>query len=53
MLLVSNGPLGGTCVNFGCVPTKFLLSRLSVARRSGSTVRLPDLLREASKVSGS
>ena len=34
VLLVSNGPLGGTCVNFGCVPTKFLLSRLSLARKA-------------------
>jgi len=25
VLLVDKGPLGGTCVNVGCVPTKFLL----------------------------
>ncbi len=51
VLLISNGPLGGTCVNFGCVPTKFLLSRLSLARKTGSTLRLPELIAEASKLS--
>lgn len=52
VLLISNGPLGGTCVNYGCVPTKFLLSRLSVASKSGSLIRLPQLLKGASRVAG-
>ncbi len=51
VLLASKGPLGGTCVNFGCVPTKFLLSRLAVAKKSGARLRLPELLKEASRVS--
>jgi len=51
VLLVSDGPLGGTCVNFGCVPTKFLLHRLSLNRRAGIRVGLSEILREARRVS--
>ena len=51
VLLVSKGPLGGTCVNFGCVPSKYLLSKLAIARKVNAEVRLPELLREASMVS--
>ncbi|MEB3780277.1 MAG: mercury(II) reductase [Desulfurococcales archaeon] len=51
VLLISEGPLGGTCVNFGCVPSKYLLTRLAVARKAGGRIRLPDLLREASIIS--
>lgn len=51
VLLASLGPLGGTCVNYGCVPTKYMLSRLSVAKKSNTTVGLRELLREAKKVS--
>lgn len=25
ILMVGNGPIGGTCVNVGCVPSKYLL----------------------------
>ncbi len=51
VLLVSRGPLGGTCVNYGCVPTKFMLSRLSVAKKLGVAVGLKELLSEAKRVS--
>ena len=51
VLLVSRGPLGGTCVNYGCVPSKYLLSRLAVSRKAGTSVSLPRLIREASTVS--
>lgn len=50
VLLVSQGPLGGTCVNYGCVPTKFMLSRVSVAKKLGVTMGLKDLLREAKRI---
>ncbi len=45
VLLVNNGPLGGTYVNFGCVPTKSLLKKF------GMKIELKDLVREARKVS--
>ncbi|MET1127907.1 MAG: mercury(II) reductase [Thermoproteota archaeon] len=51
VLLVSNGPLGGTCVNFGCVPTKRMLHVLAEARRRGERVKLVELLRDARSVS--
>ncbi|WP_062661821.1 FAD-dependent oxidoreductase [Aeropyrum camini] len=35
VLLVSEGPLGGTCVNFGCVPSKHVLYSLATARKAG------------------
>jgi len=50
VLLVSDGPLGGTCVNFGCVPSKYLLTKLAVAKKSGASTRLSDLLREAKDI---
>ena len=46
VLLVTHGPLGGTCVNFGCVPTKYLLEKVKEGRTS-----LRELLREAKEVS--
>ena len=51
VLLVSQGPLGGTCVNYGCVPSKYILTRLAIAKKSNTSARLPDLIREASMVS--
>ncbi len=50
VLLVSHGPLGGTCVNFGCVPSKYLLLRLAIAKKANLVIRLSDLLREVSTV---
>ena len=37
VLLASQGPLGGTFVNYGCVPLRFMLSRVSVAKKLGVT----------------
>lgn len=51
VLLVSDGPLGGTCVNYGCVPTKYMLSKLAGIRRAGGRIRLTELVREARRVS--
>lgn len=33
-LLVNKGPIGGTCVNVGCVPSKYLLTALELRRRA-------------------
>ncbi|NJE04702.1 mercury(II) reductase [Thermococcus sp. M36] len=33
-LMVNRGPIGGTCVNIGCVPTKYLLTALELKRRA-------------------
>lgn len=33
-LMVNRGPIGGTCVNVGCVPTKYLLTALEVKRKA-------------------
>ena len=35
VLLVNRGPIGGTCVNIGCVPSKFLLRAMAHYRRAG------------------
>ncbi len=50
--IVSKGPLGGTCVNYGCVPTKRMLKLLAKARLKGEEPRLPEVLRDAVRVSG-
>ncbi|MCE4604262.1 MAG: mercury(II) reductase [Aeropyrum sp.] len=50
-LLISKGPLGGTCVNFGCVPTKRLLSTLAISKKSGRKYTLPDLIKDAMDLS--
>ena len=31
VVLVEQGAMGGTCTNRGCIPTKFLLSRLQMS----------------------
>ncbi|MCE4613770.1 MAG: mercury(II) reductase [Desulfurococcales archaeon] len=49
--LVSKGPLGGTCVNYGCVPTKYMLTALSRAKVSGLKVSLSQVIGEAARVS--
>lgn len=51
VLLATRGPLGGTCVNYGCVPTKYMLTRLSVAKKLGVEVGLKELLSGAKNVS--
>ncbi|BAA80456.1 mercuric reductase [Aeropyrum pernix K1] len=51
VLLVSEGPLGGTCVNFGCVPSKHVLYNLSTARKAGLKISLSEALEGARKVS--
>jgi len=33
-LMVNRGPIGGTCVNVGCVPTKYLLTSLELKKRA-------------------
>ncbi|MCO6040691.1 mercury(II) reductase [Thermococcus alcaliphilus] len=33
-LMVNRGPIGGTCVNVGCVPTKYLLTALELKKRA-------------------
>jgi len=33
-LMVNRGPIGGTCVNVGCVPTKYLLTALELRKRA-------------------
>ncbi|GAB6101832.1 mercury(II) reductase [Thermococcus atlanticus] len=33
-LMVNRGPIGGTCVNIGCVPTKYLLTALELRKRA-------------------
>ncbi len=32
--LVNKGPLGGTCVNFGCIPSKYLIETAKIAKIS-------------------
>src|SRR5437764_13813338 len=34
VLLVEHGPLGGTCLNVGCVPSKTLLAAMSQRHRA-------------------
>ncbi len=48
--IVSKGPLGGTCVNYGCVPTKRMLRRLAEARLRGEMLSLPEAVRDAVSV---
>ena len=50
VLLVSEGPLGGTCVNFGCVPSKYLLTKLAIAKKLDRKISLPDLQKEAKAI---
>ncbi|WP_456395139.1 mercury(II) reductase [Thermococcus sp.] len=33
-LMVNRGPIGGTCVNVGCVPTKYILTALELRKRA-------------------
>ncbi|NJE76152.1 mercury(II) reductase [Thermococcus sp. ES12] len=33
-LMVNHGPIGGTCVNVGCVPTKYLLTALGLKKKA-------------------
>ena len=35
VLMVNQGPIGGTCVNIGCVPSKFLIRAMSHYHRAG------------------
>lgn len=51
VLLVSEGPLGGTCVNFGCVPSKHVLYSLATARKAGLKISLSEALEAARKIS--
>ena len=45
--LVTNGPLGGTCVNYGCVPSKYLLTTLALYKRIGKSVEWADIMEKA------
>ncbi len=36
--VVENGPVGGTCVNWGCIPTHFILEHLLMRRRISETI---------------
>ncbi len=51
VLLVSYGPLGGTCVNYGCVPTKAMLTKLSIYSKLGVKAHFKDLLGYARSLS--
>nr|KJR73367.1 MAG: mercuric reductase [Thermoproteus sp. AZ2] len=62
VVLINTGlPLGGTCVNVGCVPTKYLVRAAELVKRASSKyfkgidarvdVKLSELLRGASEVS--
>ncbi|MCE4617699.1 MAG: mercury(II) reductase [Desulfurococcales archaeon] len=51
VLLISDGPLGGTCVNYGCVPTKTLLYKLAETRLHGNQLQIQDLVKQAVNVS--
>jgi mercuric reductase len=57
VLLVNEGPIGGTCVNVGCVPSKTLiraaenahwhgLARFRGIKPEGSRIEFPELVRE-------
>jgi len=57
VLLVNDGPIGGTCVNVGCVPSKTLiraaenahwngLSRFRGIKPEGGRIDFPELVRE-------
>ncbi len=35
VLMVNHGPIGGTCVNIGCVPSKFLIRAMEHYHRAG------------------
>ncbi len=35
VLMVNQGPIGGTCVNIGCVPSKFLIRAMAHYHRAG------------------
>jgi len=35
VLMVNDGPIGGTCVNVGCVPSKFLIRAMEHYHRAG------------------
>jgi len=43
--LIGSGPLGGTCVNVGCVPSKVLLHQGELARTCGKNADLQESLR--------
>jgi len=47
VLLIENGELGGTCLNWGCIPTKSFLSDLKIYQK----VKHSDLYLHGSKVS--
>ena len=36
VLLFEGGTVGGTCLNEGCVPAKYLLDKAAVLEKSGS-----------------
>ncbi|MGC8916623.1 MAG: mercury(II) reductase [Thermoanaerobaculum sp.] len=35
VLMINDGPIGGTCVNVGCVPSKFLIRAMESYHRAG------------------
>ena len=41
VLLVEHGPVGGTCLNFGCVPSKNLLAAAGQRHRAASNTSFP------------
>ena len=41
VLLVEHGPLGGTCLNIGCVPSKHLLAAAAQRHRAADNVAFP------------
>lgn len=41
VLLVEHGPLGGTCLNIGCVPSKNLLAAAGQRHRAASSRAFP------------
>jgi mercuric reductase len=49
VLLVEHGPLGGTCLNVGCVPSKTLLAAAGQRRHAVST-RFPGVVTRAGDV---
>src|ERR1700735_2579514 len=59
--LVEKGPLGGTCINTGCTPTKTMVQRAQIAyyashaarwgvRASNVSVDLPEIVAQRDKV---
>lgn len=50
VVIVERGPVGGTCVNTGCVPSKALLAAAGARHDAGAALRFPGIGAAADRV---